>query len=209
MRFFKLRTISVLATACVAGGAFAQFVNGDFETGVLSPWTITPTANGQSPTQAITVFDVTGGGATKALQLQVGQVSFVSGQQAGVDVLQTFNLAAGTYTLGFDWAAQNTGTAGNAQGGVFSLNINGTLFGTVGAGSIAAGQTIRGTINQSFVWGGGTMTAGARVTRPFTLPGTLFQYVDNFRPAAAVPEPMSMMALGTGLALLARRRRKA
>ncbi len=93
----------------------------------------------------------------------------------------------------------------SAGAGAFAQFINGSLFGTTFAGSSANGQTIRGSVSQSINWGGGTMTAGARITRPYLSPGTLFQYVDNFAPV--VPEPVSLLVLGGSLVALARRRR--
>lgn len=206
----KLRLLSAVTLAAgLTGAAMAGpgFINGDFETGVLSPWVVTPTQNGRTLYQDVVSFDVTGTGASLAGHFGVGQVNFQSGVQEGVSVTQMLNLSAGTeYTFRFNWAAHNTGTGGNAQGGVFSLVINGQLFGTQAAGSIAAGQIIRGTITVLFTPGSsGQYDVGARITRPFTPPGTLHQYIDNFT-VDPIPAPGALALLG--LAGLATRRRR-
>lgn len=204
----KMAILSALAAGATMSSA-NLFTNGGFETGDLTGWTINPTANGLTGVQDVQVFETVLGVPSRAGRFRVGQVVFSSGIQEGIELVQSLNLTAGTtYLFSYNVAASNTGTGGNAQGGVFTAVVNSVFVGsTFTAGSINAGQTIRGTVTGSFVAStSGLHSVGLRITRPFTAgTTTLHQYVDN---ATAVPEPATMAAVGLGVAALVRRRRK-
>jgi hypothetical protein len=201
--------IASLAVACTATGAYA-FVNPGFETGDFTGWTMTPTANGRTAIQDVIDYDIDGGGplgVSKGGRFSVGQVVFTSGVQEGIDLTQSLNLVSGeTYTISFNWSAYRVSGAANSQGGVFSVVVNGTLYGTQAAGSTGATTPKYGFVNVNYTaTSTGPHTIGARITRPFTVPADLYQVVDNF---AIVPEPGTMIALGAGLAAMAARRRR-
>src|SRR5690348_11932514 len=105
-----VKYLFVISTAALCVGAQAQFVNGDFGTGTLTGWTVANSTNGQSFVQDVQPFD-TGLGTSNAAHFQVGQVTFTSGQEAGITLTQNLTLTGGVlYTFGFTWGAQNTNT---------------------------------------------------------------------------------------------------
>jgi hypothetical protein len=211
MKVRTSRAILIGSFASLATGAFA-FVNPGFETGDLTGWNISFTPNGRTAIQDVIRYDIDGPGPkgeSLAARFAVGQVTFQSGVQEGMFLTQNINLTGGTtYQIGYDWSAyRDPGTADNAQGGVFSVVINGSLFGTQAAGSTGPTTPKYGSILVNFTpTTSGVYTIGASITRPFTVPTGLYQVVDNF---SVVPEPGTMLALGAGLAaLIARRRAK-
>lgn len=214
MNSSHLRVLGIGAAVCAFGASHAQsFTNGDFQTGNFSGWTITPTVNGQTASQAVVPYDIDGAGVlptSSAAQFCVGQVVFQSGVPAGINLTQSLNLTGGVqYTFDFDWSAKREVNTNNAEGGIFSLIVNGNAITTQAAGATTGTTPIFGHITGVFTPGStGSYSVGASITRPFTPGGSLFQYVDNFR-TTAVPEPATMAALGLGVAALLRRRRKA
>lgn len=211
----RYKILAIVAGVSAASIGSAQFVNGNFETGDLSGWTVTLTTGGANAVADAVQYDIDGPGALGtnfAGRFSTGRATAGSVQE-GLSLTQNMNLTAGTlYTFDFDWSAFRTPTAGsNTQGGVFSFIVNGTILTTQAAGATSGTAPKYGHITATF-----TPTAtqaysvGALITRPFTIPTptapTLFQAVDNFT-VTAVPEPASMAALGLGIAAILRRRR--
>lgn len=211
----RYKILAIVAGVSAASIGSAQFVNGNFETGNLTGWTVTLTTGGANVVADAIQYDIDGPGALGtnfAGRFSTGRA--VAGSvQEGLTLTQSMNLTAGTlYTFDFDWSAfRNAGVGANTEGGVFSFIVNGTAIATQAAGSTSGAAPKFGHITATF-----TPTAtqaysvGAMITRPFTIPSptapNLFQAVDNFT-VTAVPEPASMAALGLGIAAILRRRR--
>jgi hypothetical protein len=187
-----IRTSSAAALLVAAGGVFVsaangqQFVNADFETQNLSGWTVTPTFNGTSNVQDVTLVDIDGPGPlgdSFAARFGVGNAATISSHQAGIDLTQVLTLPANTvYNVSFNWAATRLATTNNAEGGVFTLLVNGQMRGaSQAAGSTSATTPKYGFLTSEFSTStAGDYEVGVRITRPFTVPGDTFQHVDNF-----------------------------
>lgn len=207
MRKLLLVVLLFVASAGLGRDAKADFTNGNFETGNFTGWTITPTTNGQSPTQTVLLWDIDFGGPLPTSfvgRFSVGQVTFQSGVPAGIELTQSLNLMAGvTYTIGFDWSAhRDTTTGGNAQGGIFDLIVNGNSIANAQAGSTSSTSPKWGNLTTTYTATfTGAHTIGARITRPFTVPADLWQSVDNFTLSSPIPEPGAACVLGVLVAL--------
>lgn len=207
LNYLKVLFVGSMAASFCAANA-QSFVNGNFETGNLTGWTVTPTSNGTTDVQDAVQYDIDAGGPLTtnfAGHFAVAEVNFDSTQQ-GILLTQTMTLTGGTkYTFDFDWAAQTTGS--NAEGGVFALVVNGSAIVTQSAGSIATSPIVGHITAMYTPTSTGSFAVGSSITRPYQSPGNLFQYVDNFKVSSAVPEPASVLAIALGVAGFAIRRR--
>src|SRR5688572_684715 len=101
--------IAALMIAGLASAASAQFVNGDFETGDLSGWTVGFTANGTTTIQEVVQYDIDGPGplgTSFAGRFRVGSVVFVGGVLEGIELTQPLTLNSGVaYTFEVDVTA--------------------------------------------------------------------------------------------------------
>lgn len=215
MRSNTLRFSLAVAAVCAVVGAQAQiFVNGNFESGNLSAWNIANTTNGQTTLQTTVQYDIDGAGPRPinwAAKFSVGQVAFNPGVPAGIELTQSLTLTAGLqYYFDFDWSVKRDINVDNAEGGIFSLIVNGTSIASQAAGGTTGTTPVFGHVTGIFTpTTTGSYVVGARIARPFTPGGSLHQYVDNFATTVAVPEPATMAALGLGIAAMLRRRKKA
>jgi len=196
------------ALVCLAVTAQADVItNGDFETGDLSGWTVRPTANGQSPTQDVIMYDIDGPGPlgdSLAARFRVGEIQHIP-QWEGIELVQDVSLAGGTpYAFDADVSAWNNQSGGNFDGGRFELILDGGVLDMWNAGFINPGERLYGHVSATYTPGAsGTYEIGLRITRPWTPPSGIYQLVDNF---TGIPEPatLTLLALG-GLAALRRR----
>lgn len=193
--------------ALVASTAMAHaapvLLNGDFASGNLNGWTSYLSTNGTIGTPVAASADVLGNGASNpAARLNVGQAT--EGDTAsGGGLSQTFTLgAAGQFQVHADIMSAGNTVFDNADGGLFSLIIDGTAVASHSFGEIAVGTPERATLSGLL-----TLTAGAHTIRLealrnyLTSENTPFQYFDNVS-VVAVPEASTHMLMLLGLGLV-------
>lgn len=196
------------------------FVNGDFETGDMTGWTISVGPMAEVTNQEVLFFDMNGtdpGGLSLAAQLAVGQSTNGDTEYRHVDVTQELHLVAGRrYDFQYDWASHNYFFLDNFDGGVFELIVDDDSLATWDTGSIFLESTEWGTLSGSFTaTETRAHTVGARISRRFRSTNNgifiLGQYLDNFTSTQTIPEPtsLSMMALLSLCGFAVRRRKRA
>jgi len=187
-----MRAIMVVTLAAAAPAACQTFINPGFESG-LEGWTVRNTPNGLGAPGTVTPTDIDGPGplgASAAAGFSVGQVVHISGDEQGVEVVQTLGLSSGVmYQLDADWAAENTSSAGNSAAGLFAVILDGTVIAGQAAGPIAAHASIYGRLSARFgASGAGPHELGLRITRPWhTADATLTDFIDNITLTPAPP----------------------
>jgi hypothetical protein len=196
--------IAVLAILVAQAGATNLLVNGSFETGDFTGWTLGTTSNGTAGEGFPIVAQWPLNGQVNAWKGEVGQVNFNQGVFEGATLSQTFNSARGATTLSFDYAAMG-GNSGNVEGGVFQLVVDGAALAAFDVTDIDAGQVINGTLSTTANLSAGQHTFEIDVLRSFiTVPGeTPYQYVTNADVEGTVPEPGSLILMGSGVLGLA------
>ena len=209
---------ALIAVLVLHSQASAQsFVNGDFQTGDFTGWTVGLTSGGATAVQLVTMIDIDGPGPltdSLAAQFSAGRATGVTTGEHGVTLMQTLLLQGGTtYTFDFDWAAtRSPGLGANTQGGIFALMVDTTEITRQAAGSTSAAAPKFGHVTGSFTPATtGSYSVGVWILRPFTIPTpatpTLFQSVDNFT-AIVVPGPASMALMALGAFVVVKRRRR-
>lgn len=204
-----LQLVSLLA---FFGSAQASLVNGDFETGNLSGWSIFTTYNGTtgpSPLPHVSLFDVDGDAVlSHAASMSVGYATapcsypgFGCAQPTeGGGLRQNVYFAGGLFSLSAQVAVQNTLLYGgyNLDGGLFSLILDGSTLDTFSVGRINAGSTQRGSLSYNGFIGAGFHTLDLLVTRNYASSQSLFQYVDNVS-VKELAEPGTLMLVAIAL----------
>ncbi len=203
----------LLAGGLALGGSdqAAALENGDFESGVLDPWTTFLTDNGTitdnvTGVPSIVDFDIDGPGglpSSLALELRTGQITHFTGlPPAGGGIEQIVSFNAGELSISVDIAAVNPSTTDNLFGGFFELLFDGVALDTAfDVGFLAGGESVFGMLSGSVVGvTEGDHLVAVRVTRPretsSTPPSeTPLQYVDNVElsGSAVIPEPGSAL----------------
>ncbi len=193
--------VALLAVVAAEAGATNLLVNGSFQSNDFTGWTIGTTSNGTwGPGFPIVTAWPLGG--ANAAEGEVGEVNFDGTYQGGT-LSQTFTSGAGAATLSFAYAAVGNGGT-NADGGDFRLILDGTILADEDVGTIDANQIINGTLNVNANLTAGTHTFEIDVLRRYLgNNSTPFQYVTNADVEGTVPEPGSLILMGSGVLGLA------
>ena len=152
-------------------------VNGNFETGDLTGFTLFETPSGHL-VSAVEEFDTNNDGvATYSAKLRTGQDGYSSGQQEGGGIFQVVNLPAGDVHLKADIAAFSS--SDNSNGGYFKIFFDGQLMDSYDFGSITEDTPVHNYLEFNIAG----IEAGAHeirilVTRTF-LTGSVINYIDN------------------------------
>jgi hypothetical protein len=199
---------------CLAGPVRAELiVNGGFETGDLTGWTVFTTPNGTVGPgfPQVAPFDTNGDGVpTLSAQFRVGLVVPPGGVPEGGGLFQNvFVPEAGRYVLTADLAAQYL--LNNNSGGIFNLLVDAALVRQVNFGSMEGGAVARDRFDVGLDLTAGVHEVRIQITRPFIQSETSpLQYLDNVS-LTPVPEPSTFALIGLttlGLVSYGWRRRK-
>lgn len=194
----------IFAAAGVTASATNILSNGDFETGVLTPWTAFTTGNGTNGAGLpdVVPFNTTGYGASLAAQFDVGEVNF-TGLQEGGGITQMFNVAsAGQYAFYANIGALDDADGMiNGDGGTFSILIDNITRASFDIGPFSsADQILTATLSGLVSLNAGNHTFAVLITRPYLSSGvdTPTEYLDNISLAGA-PEPGTFALAGLAL----------
>ena len=167
------------------------FINGGFETGDTSGWTITPGPNATFAFDNVQSFDIDDDGPrglSNAFALSVGQSSYEKDVYRHVDITQNLYLESGQgYELSFDWAVKNFYSIDNFDGGVFELIVDGRVLSSFDTKNVFTKSTETGSLSSTYTAARtGLHSIGVRIARRFPVPfpnaskPIQLQYVDNF-----------------------------
>ncbi len=195
--------VVVLAVFASQASADNLLVNGSFQSGDFTGWTLGTTSNGTAGPGYPIVTQWPLDNNLNAWEGEVGEVNF-TGQYEGATLSQTFTSGAGPATLSFLWAANGAG--GNADGGDFRLILDGATLADHDVGQINPDQLVNGSLSANVNLTAGQHTFEIDVLRRYiVLPGdTPFQYVTGADVEGnGVPEPGSLVLMGSGVLGLA------
>jgi hypothetical protein len=176
----------------------AQLINGDFQTGDLTGWTLFTTAQGGLGGATVVLFDTANTGSpSDSARFEAGQTSgTVTGANYGGGIFQNVTLGAGQLNVSLNIASGSPGV--NGDGGTFDLLLDGTVVASHAFSSMAPSQPQWSTLSYS-----GSVTSGAHQIEIEVLRGsylqvgeTPYQYLDNIQlSGSAVPEPTTAWLL--------------
>ena len=198
--------LATLACAGFVGRGHAAplLVNGDFEAGDLSGWSVSTTANGLLGTPQVLEADMRAGVRSRALRLVAGQAEYAEGQAEGGSISQRFEVNTdGLYRISADFAVLGRQYA-NHDAGTFSLLLDGITVATRSLGGIDQQGTLLGSLDYSGALSAGQHDLAILVTRTFLSveSNTPIQLLDNVA-ISAVPEPSGFLCALLGMGALA------
>ena len=187
--------LALLLTVCLTFASLVHatpLVNGDFETGDLSGWTVFSTANGTVGWAGFPVvldFDMNGDGATsKSVGFKVGQQVFkgIDASPEGGGIYTMLTVEPGRLTVTAEIAASYASQRHrrNLSAGIFELMLDDAVLDSHDFGPISAGTTERATLSGSKAIAGGAHALRLRIRRPAitTMHSPApFQFVDNIK----------------------------
>jgi hypothetical protein len=217
MKISSLKCLLPMFLFAVAGTTQAQLVNGNFETGDLTGWTLFNTAGSNTPygvaqggtaVAQVVQFDTAGTGVPSyGAEFEVGETAGVvggGGLGQGAGIYQYVPLDAGQLNISVDIAATSPGN--NADAGTFELLLDGNLVASDALNGISVSQTLRSTLSYSGTVAAGTHQIAIDMRRGYGMGygNTPYQFLDNVvLTGMAVPEPAKTLFLSLGLAAFA------
>jgi hypothetical protein len=200
-RLAPLALVALIALVAAQAGATNLLINGSFQDNDFTGWNLGTTADGTAG-QGFPIVTGWPLGGMNAAKYEVGQVTS-NGLFEGATLSQTFNTSGGMATLSFDWLAMGDGIHTNAEGGLFELVLDGNLLASHDVGQIGPNGQFNGVLTATLNLSAGQHTFEIEILRNFlSNPGnTPYQYVTgaDVEGNSAVPEPGTLMLLGSGV----------
>jgi hypothetical protein len=197
-------SITINFLPCIAlllfasGVAEAQLMNGNFETGDLTGWTVFDDTNGSAGNPTVVFADTSGTGVPSySAQFQVGETKLYPdfGLGAGGGIFQNVTLGAGQLTICLEIAAATTvfPFTPNGDGGTFQLLLDDVVVDSHAFGSIGSYYT---SVTNRYKWSySRVITAGNhKIAIDIRRGGnasdsTPYQYLDNISLIVTNPPP--------------------
>jgi hypothetical protein len=203
-RFMPLVLVSLLIVAAGSASAGNLLVNGSFQDGNFTGWTLGTTADGTAGQGFPIIACWPPDPCLNSAKYEVGQVNFNPGVFEGATISQMFTSGGGMTTLSVMWAAMGDGVHTNGEGGLFELILDGTILASHDVGQIGPTDLVNGTLTDTLNLSAGTHTFEVDILRPFLAnPGnTPYQYItgaDVEGPGGTTPEPGTLVMLGSGV----------